>query len=847
MKRGKDFSIFHGDKLDADRQTKRSKSVKQRPCTRQQAARFRSAGAWAAVGSVLAAGTLLTGGTSAQEVLPKPDPPFKGKIGSTYKDSQPDKIPITKTPAGAPNVLIVLIDDAGFGSWSAFGGQIPTPNLDRLAKMGLNYTRFHTTALSSPTRAALLTGRNHHSVGTGVITEMGSGYPGYSGLTPKSAAMISEILRQNGYSTAFIGKNHNIPDWETSVSGPYDRWPGLQGFDHFYGFIGGETDQWAPGLYRDNQPIEMEIPKGKEGRYTLNDSLADETIKYIFQQKSVTPDRPFFVYYAPGATHAPHHVPKEWMDKFKGQFDQGWDKYREETYQRQLKMGVIPRGTKLTPRPKEIPAYDSLTPDQKRIAARLMEAFAAFTAQTDYEVGRILDALEQVGQLHNTLIFWIIGDNGASMEGTPYGAFNETAALGGIPEDPAFILQHLDEIGGPKAYNHFPVGWAWAMNTPFQWGKQVASHLGGVRNPLVIAWPDRIKDRGGIRTQFHHVIDIVPTILEAARIPEPKEVNGVKQKPMEGVSMMYSFDPAAAGRDAEGTRKVQYFEMLGNRALYKDGWIAAVRHGRLPWTAVGSYDFDKDKWELYDLANDFSEDNDLAAKHPDKLKELQDAFLVEAKKYQVLPLDDRLAERIADPTLRPSLIEGRTKFTYYPGAVRIPYSSAAQIPNRSHTITAYLDVPRGGADGVLVAEGGVSGGYALYIKDGRPTYEYNYAAQTRYKVIGSEVLAPGPNVIRMESHYDGGGLGKGATVMLFVNDRKVGEGRLPKTAWGRFTVEDFDIGADTGSPVSADYASPNRFTGTIKKVEIDLQPAKLSEADQEKLRIMERKARLATQ
>ncbi|MBZ5697450.1 MAG: arylsulfatase [Acidobacteriia bacterium] len=778
----------------------------------------------------------------AQEVLPKPEPPFKGKIGRTYKESQPDKIPITKALASAPNVLVVLIDDVGFGGWSTFGGQIPTPNLDRLANMGLRYTRFHTTALSSPTRAALLTGRNHHSVGTGVITEMGSGYPGYSGQIPKSAAMVSEILRQNGYGTAFFGKNHNIPDWETSVSGPYDRWPALQGFDHFYGFVGGETNQWAPGLYRDNQPVEMTIPKGKEGHYTLNDSLADEAINYIFHQKSVTPDRPFFVYYAPGATHAPHHVPKEWMDKFKGQFDQGWDKYREETYKRQLKIGVVPPNTKLTPRPKEIPAYDSLTPDQKRVAARLMEAFAGFTAQTDYEVGRVLDALEQIGQLHNTLIFWIIGDNGASMEGTPYGCFNESAALGGIPEDPAYIVQHLDEIGGPNAYNHYPVGWAWAMNTPFQWGKQIASHLGGVRNPMVIAWPDRIKDQGGLRTQFHHVIDIAPTILEAAKISEPNEVNGAKQKPIEGVSMMYSFDKA----NAEGTRKVQYFEMLGNRALYKDGWMASVRHGRLPWT-LGTYDFDKDTWELYDLAHDFSQGNDLAAQYPDKLKEFQNAFWGEAEKYQVLPLDDRLTERIADTTLRPSLIAGRTTYTYYPGTVRVPYSSAAQLTNRSYTITAYVDVPPGGSDGVLVAEGGVPGGYVLFIKDGRPTYESNYAAQTRYKVTSSEVLASGPNVIRMEFRYDGGGLGKGGTVILFVNDKKVGEGRLAKSAWGRFTLEDFDIGEDSGSPVSNAYASPNRYTGKLKKVVIDTQPPSLTAAEQETLRNMEREARLATE
>ena len=796
------------------------------------------------VATLLLACSAMTAWAQVQRstVLPAPEPPFKGRIGRTYKESQPDKIPIIQAPAGAPNVLVVLIDDCGFGQWGTFGGQIPTPNLDRIAQNGIRYPRFHTTALCSPTRAALLTGRNHHSVGTGVITEFGTAYPGYTGLIPKSAAMVSEVLRQNGYSTAWFGKNHNVPDWETSVSGPYDRWPTLQGFDHFFGFIGGEANQWAPGLYRDNQPVAMDVPNGKQGHYTLNDALADEAIKYIMQQKSVTPERPFFVYYAPGATHAPHHVPGEWLDKFKGQFDQGWDKYREQTYQRQLALGVIPPGTALTARPKEIPAYDSLTPEQKKVAARLMEAFAAYTAQTDHEVGRVLDALEQVGQLHNTLIFWIVGDNGASMEGTLYGAFNEMATLGGIREDASYLAQHLDEVGGPNAYNHFPVGWAWAMNTPFQWGKQVASHLGGVRNPLVIAWPDRIKDRGTVRTQFHHVIDIAPTILEAARIPQPTEVNGVKQKPMEGVSMMYTFDAAGA----EGKRRVQYFEMFGNRALYKDGWIAAVRHGRLPWT-LGSYSFENDKWELYDLTRDFSESNDVAAQHPDKLKELQDAFWIEAKKYNVLPLDDRLTER-ADPSTRPSLIAGRTSYTYYAGSIRIPESSAAQTKNRSHTITASVEIPPAGANGVLVAEGGVVGGYVLYIKDGRPTYEYNMVTQTRSRVTGSQALSPGPNVIRMEFHYDGGGLGKGGTAALFVNDKKVGEGRVENTAWGRFSADEtFDVGEDTGSPVSSDYSSPNPFTGTLKKVEIFAPPPNLAAADQQRIQDLEKNAKLAAE
>ncbi len=777
---------------------------------------------------------------TAASVLPRPDAPFHGVIGETYKDSTPDKIPIVKAPDGAPNVLLVLIDDAGFGQWSTFGGQIPTPNLDRLAKKGLRYTRFHTTALCSPTRAALLTGRNHHSVGMGVITELADAYPGYSGQIPKSAAMVSEILRQNGYSTEYVGKNHQIADWETSISGPYDRWPSLQGFDHFYGFIGGETDQWKPPLFRDTTPVEMEIPKGQEGRYTLNDSLADEVINYIHSEKSVTPDRPFFVYYAPGATHAPHHAPKEWMDKFRGQFHQGWDRYREETYQRQLKLGVIPASTKLTPRPKAIPSWDSLSPDQQRLAERLVEAFAAYTAQTDYEVGRVLDALDETGQTDNTLVMWEIGDNGASIEGTLGGVFNEFTALAGIKEDPGFLMKHIDDIGGPASYNHMPVGWAWAMNTPFQWGKQVASHLGGTRNPLVVSWPARIKDKGGVRTQFHHVIDIVPTILEAARIPQPTDVNGVKQKPIEGISMLYSFEDA----NAKEQRETQYFEMFGNRAVYHDGWIAAVRHGRLPWESQGSYDFAKDTWELYNLDQDFSESNDLAKANPQKLKELQDLFLSEARKYNVLPLDDRFIER-GDPHLRPSLIEGRTKFTYLSGTAHVPESSVANTMNTSFTMTAYVDVPKGGGDGVLVARGGFAGGFSLYVKDGHPTYEYNWFGEARYRVRSSERLAPGSATIRLEFKYDGGGIAKGGVATLFINDRKVGEGRIDKTEPVRFSAnETFDLGMDSASPVSTEYQPPFRYAGTLKKVDIDIAPAHLSARDREKLRVLAMAVRL---
>jgi arylsulfatase len=776
------------------------------------------------------------------DVLPHPDPRFKGVIGRTYKDSQPDKIPITKAPDGAPNVLVVLIDDCGYGQWGTFGGQVPTPNLDKLAKNGLRYTRFHTTALCSPTRAALLTGRNHHSVATGVITEIGSGYPGYSGQIPKTTAMVSEILRQNGFSTAFFGKNHNIADWETSVSGPYDRWPCLQGFDHFYGFVGGEANQWAPALYRDNTPVEMEIPKGRESDYTLNENLADEVISYVHRQKSVTPDRPFFIYYAPGATHAPHHVPKAWIDKVKGQFNQGWDKYREEAYSRQLQLGVIPKDTKLTPRPTEIPAWDSLTPDKKRVAERLMETFAAYTAQTDFEVGRVLAALDEIGQTDNTLVIWEIGDNGASMEGTLDGVFNEMCSLNGSHEDTSYIIEHIDEIGGPNAYNHFNVGWAWAMNTPFQWGKQIASHFGGTRNPVVISWPARIKDKGGLRDQFHHVIDLAPTILEAASVPEPYEVNGVPQKPIEGISMVYSFDDGKA----QGQRQTQYFEMLGNRAIYRDGWIAACRHGRLPWVTSGSYDFDHDTWELYQITDDFSEYTDIAAQNPQKLRELQEIFWLEAMRYNVPPLDDRFAER-ADPSLRPSLIAGRTEFAYYAGATRIPESSAPNVKNKSHTITAHVEIPEGGADGVLVAAGGIVGGYALYVKGGLPTYEYNWFSQARYKVAGGQALQPGLAAIRVDFKYDGG-VGKGGTVSLYVNDKKVGEGRIEKTVPARYSADEtFDIGMDTGSPVSDTYSSPNPFAGKIHKVDIALGESALTEEHEQQVRDLEAAVAMAHQ
>jgi len=762
----------------------------------------------------------------AQEVLPKPDPPFKGKIGYTWKDSVPDKIPVINPPAGAPNILFVLIDDAGFGQAGTFGGAIPTPTLDHLAKRGLRYTRYHTTALCSPTRAALLTGRNHHSAGTGVVTELGTSFPGYSGRIPKSAGIVAETLRENGYTTAAFGKWHNTPDWETSISGPFDRWPTNQGFEKFYGFIGGESNQWQPALYDGVTPIEMEVPPGKQGNYTLNDSLADKAIDWIHQEKSVTPDRPFFIYYAPGATHAPHHVPKEWIDKFKGKFDQGWDKYREETFSRQKELGVIPADAKLTPRPAEIPAWDSLSPERKKIASRLMETFAAFTAQTDYEVGRVIDAIGKTGQLENTLIFYEIGDNGASGEGGLNGVFNEMSILNGVGEDPSYLIAHLNEIGGPKAYNHFPAGWAWAMDTPFQWMKQVSSHFGGTRNPLVVSYPKLIKDPGALRTQFHHCIDIAPTILEAAHIGQPVEVDGVHQKPIEGVSMLYSFDNA----QTKSPHVTQYFEMFGTRALYHDGWIACARHGRLPWERGAPSDFSKDKWELYNVEQDFSEANDVADKNPEKLKELQDMFLVEAKKYDVLPLDDRLVAR-ADPSARPSLIVGRTDFTYFPGARRIAENSSAPIKNCSHTITVEAVTPPTNsiANGVLACDGGIGGGWTLYVHDGKPVYEYNYLSVDRYKITSNEALPPGPVTIKFDFTYIGVIPGKGGIGKLFINGKEVGSGRIDKTIPGRFSADEtFDTGLDTGSPVGS-YTSPFPFNGTMKSVKIHITPNKIEQ------------------
>ena len=766
---------------------------------------------------------LAKGGHTADKldrtVLPVPDRAFKGKIGRTLKDSQPDFPKQVQSPVGAPNVLIVILDDVGFGHASAFGGAVPTPAMDRLASNGLRFNTFHTTALCSPTRAALLTGRNHHSVGTGVVVEMGTGYPGYTGLVPNSTAGLPEILRQNGYATAAFGKWHNTPDNEISPAGPFDRWPTgkIWGFEYFYGFMNGETHQYYPVLYRNTTPVAQ--PKSPEEGYHITNDLVDEAIGWLNQLNATNPRKPWFVYFSTGAIHAPHHTPKPYSEKYKGQFDTGWDKYREETFTRQKKIGIIPESAKLTPRPKEIPAWDQQSDEAKRVYRRLMENYSGFLDQTDEQVGRLITAVEKSGELENTLIIYIVGDNGASGEGGLEGTVSEMAFLNGIQLGLEGLQAKFDEIGGPKTDPHIPVGWAWAVDTPFQWTKQVASHFGGTRNGLIVHWPNGIRYRNRLRTQFHHVIDIAPTVLEAAGIPEPKMVNGVKQKPIEGVSMLYSFN----NEKAKSRRTVQYFEMFGNRGIYKDGWMAAARHGRLPWEPVASYgNFDNDPWELYHIEQDFSQANDLAAKYPRKLKELQNAFLVEAKKYNVLPLDDRLAERF-DASLRPNPLANLRKFTYGPGVTGISEAASLNTHGAPFSITAEVEIGQAGADGVLAAIGGIISGWSLYIKEGKPTFYYNFFEVEHAKVQSSEAIGPGKATIRVEFAPVESGLGKPANVKLLINDKKVGHGFVPRTVAFRYGVEPFDIGMDTVSAVSEDYKAPFPFQGRIEKVTIEVK------------------------
>ncbi|MFN3874568.1 MAG: arylsulfatase [Flavobacteriales bacterium] len=762
--------------------------------------------------------TLSAGPALAQEVLPKPQPPFGGKIGTTYKESREDYPQPIQAPPGAPNVLVILIDDLGFGQPGTFGGPVPTPNLDKLAGQGLRYNQFHTTAICSPTRAALLTGRNHHQVATGTITELSTGYPGYNSIWGRNVASIAEVLRQNGYATSAFGKWHNTPDWETSPIGPYDRWPTGLGFEYWYGFHGGESSQWEPQLFRNTTTVEP--AKRPEEGYHLTTDLTDEAIAWIKRLKSIAPDKPFFTYFATGAMHAPLHAPKEWIDRFKGQFDQGWDKVREETLRRQKELGVVPPSTKLTPRPAEIPAWNSLTADEKRLYARHQEVFAGFLAHTDHEIGRLLAAVQALPDGDNTLIIYIAGDNGPSAEGTLTGTVNNMMTQNGIPDDVPSQLKVIDEIGSHKHENQYPVGWAWAGSAPFQWMKRVPSHFGGTRNGMVISWPARITDRGGLRTQFHHVIDIAPTIYEVAGIRFPESINGVKQTPLAGVSLAYTFSQPAA----PSTRKTQYFETGGHRAIYHDGWVASAFHG-VPWVLRGSVPFEQDKWELYNIREDFSQANNLAKKNPAKLKELQEIFDQEARKYDVYPLDDRFAERATNP-LRPSLTRGKTVFTYAGGTTRLPEGSAPPIYKRSHRITADIEITDARTQGVIIAEGG-SSGYTLYVKDGRLVYEYNFFGKERYRIVSDQPLPAGKQQIAFEyAQRDGGGLTTGGTGKLFLNGRPIGEGSIANVVPTRFSAtETLDIGMDLGATVSEDYhkMAPFAFTGRIHQVTVELK------------------------
>jgi arylsulfatase A-like enzyme len=765
----------------------------------------------------------------AQEVLPQPAPLFKGHIGSTAQDSTPDFPREIKAPKGAPNILLILTDDVGFGASSTFGGPIPTPTMDQLAKNGLRYTQFHTTALCSPTRAALLTGRNHHSNATGVIMELATGFPGYNSLMPKSNGTFAEILRQKGYNTAWYGKNHNVPDWHSSQAGPFDLWPTGLGFEYFYGFLGGDTSQWAPAIYENNQPVE---PPHDDPNYFFEKDTADHAIARIRLLHAVAPDKPWVVYYAPGTAHAPHHAPKEWITKFRGQFDIGWDTMREETLTREKTMGIVPPDTQLTPRPKEIQAWDSLDADHKKVYAHMMEVYAAALSYCDTQMGRIIQAIDDTGELDNTLVIYIQGDNGASAEGTPQGLLNEMSIFNAIPEDFNQLMAHMDDLGGPMTFNHYPVGWAHAMDAPFQWTKQIASHFGGTRNDLVISWPARIKDKGGIRTQFSSVIDIYPTILEAVGIQSPSMLNGVPQKSVEGVSMVYTFDdPKASSR-----HRTQYFEMFGNRAIYNDGWVAASTPPIPPWVMGGQAPNVNDyKWELYNVENDFSEANDLAAKEPKKLRELQDLFVAEAAKYKVLPLDNSKVER-ADVSIRPSLSRGRTEFTYYPGMIRIPEGAAPDLKNKSYRIIADVEIPEGGAEGVLMTQGGRFNGLGLYLLQARPIFHYNLVGVDRTTVAAKDPLTPGNHTITVDFKYDGGGIGKGGLVTLIVDGKEVANAKLMRTIPFRVSADEtLDIREDTGTPVSEDYHVPFKFTGTINKVVVDLSESKLSPEDQKKL------------
>jgi len=765
--------------------------------------------------------------------LPVPEPKYpRSQILDVRNAGTPPPQFEVKAPAGAPNVLIVLIDDMGFSQPGAFGGPINMRTAERLAANGLKYNHFHTTALSSPTRSALLTGRNHHTNNTGSIMETATAFPGNTGKRPDSVAPLAMILRYNGYTTAHFGKNHETAAWETSPSGPTDRWPTRSGFDKFYGFMGGETNQWAPAIY--DGMTRVEAPK--DPNYHFMTDMTNQAIRWMQSVKSLTPDKPFFIYFAPGATHAPHHVPKEWIARYKGKFDQGWDRLREETLARQIKLGVVPAGTRLAPKPPAIKDWDKLTAKEKKLFSRQMEVYAGFGEYTDTEIGRLVDAIKDMGQLDNTLVFYILGDNGASAEGGMSGMFNEMTYFNFVVEKVEDILKHYDKLGGPSTYNHYSAGWAVAGDVPFTWTKQIASNYGGTRNGMVVHWPKGITGKGEVRSQWHHVIDIAPTILEAAGLPEPKTVNGVAQTPIEGVSMLYTFNDAKA----KDRRLTQYFEIFGNRAIYHDGWFAGTVH-KAPWEPEPRATLENDTWELYNTRIDFSLVDDLAKKNPEKLKEMQEIFIKEAIRYPVLPIDDRGIERL-NPALvgRPDLMAGRTTLTVFEGMTGMSENVFINIKNRSHSITAEVIIPKGGAKGVILAQAGRFGGWSLYLKDGKPAYTYNFLGLKSTTIAAKQAIGTGKATVRYEFTYDGGGLGKGGVGTILVNGRKVAEGRIEQTQPLIFSGDEgADVGEDGETPVVENYGiqAPYKFTGKINKVTIDLKEMeKAQKAQEDKLR-----------
>jgi arylsulfatase len=762
---------------------------------------------------------------SGRDNLPIPNEAYAGPVYYDANDPAAVFPPIQeiRPPAGAPNVLVVLIDDTGFGASSAFGGPINTPTAERLAADGLKYTRFHTTALCSPSRAALLTGRNHHSVGMGGITEIATAAPGYTSMIPNTKAPVAKILRDNGYSTAQFGKCHEVPVWEASPLGPFEHWPTGQGFEKFYGFIGGETNQWFPEVF--DGLARVEVPD--DPSYHFTEDMADKSIAWIKAQKAIYPDKPFFIYWAPGATHAPHQVPAEWIAKYKGKFDDGWDALRERTFARQKELGVLGDDAELTPRPEQIPAWDDMPEELKPVLRRQMETYAGFLEHTDHCVGQLVDLLEQAEILDDTLIYYIIGDNGASAEGTLHGTFNEMINFNGAAalETPEYLLANLDKWGGRDSYAHYAVGWAHAMDTPYQWTKQVASHWGGTRTGTIVHWPAGIESKGEVRNQFHHVIDVAPTILEAAGVPEPTYVEGVQQSPMEGTSMRYSFNDGSA----PDQHTIQYFEMFGNRGVYVDGWTAVTRHS-IPWELTAeSAPFNDDVWELYDTNTDWTQAHDLAAEMPDKLAELQRQFLIEAARYQVLPLDDRRVARLSPATAgRPTLIKGDSQ-VLFPG-MAMGENNVVDIKNKSYSVTANVTVPEGGAEGVIIAQGANFGGWAIYARKGRLKYIYNFLGLDMYEVEAADPLPPGDHQVRLEFAYDGGGLGKGGTATLYTDGTKIAEGRVDHTHVFIFSADSTAlVGNKFGAPIGPDLKiEGNPFNGTIKGVQIDL---KLDDAD----------------